>query len=57
MADESGEQPASWWASQPPAEGEENASLLDKMSSFASETGNKLAGPSRTPLRTARSAG
>ena len=44
VADESGEQPASWWASQPPQEGEENASLLDKMSSFASETGNKLAG-------------
>ena len=44
VEDESGEQPASWWASQPPAEGEENASLLDKMSSFASETGNKLAG-------------
>ena len=44
MEDESGEPTQSWWASQPPQEGEENASLLDKMSSFASETGNKLAG-------------
>ena len=43
MADESAAAGAGG-ASQPPADGEENASLLDKMSSFASETGNKLAG-------------
>jgi hypothetical protein len=53
VAEESGEpQQASWWAqAQPPVEGEEAVSLLDKMSSFGEatkkvmgETGAQLAG-------------